>query len=161
MNASSIIIELIELKQFYTMISKRGTLQKFSAIAFAENGSIDSKQECLNLLNKFVQQFKEKQVSGNDDSSLNAGEEDDEIIINEASDDENNAAKDKADAVIVEILAGMVEPMKKTLLNHQPEVVISSLNLKEIKPLGILRLRVIELLAQLVKLNKPLILDAV
>ena len=118
MNASSIIIELIELKQFYTMISKRGTLQKFSAIAFAEDGSIDSKQECLNLLNKFVQQFKEKQVSGNDDSSLNAGEEDDEIIINEASDEENNAAKDKADAVIVEILAGMVEPMKKTLLNH-------------------------------------------
>jgi len=48
----------------------------------------------------------------------------------------------------------MVEPMKKTLLNNQPEVVISSLNLKEIKPLGILRLRTVELLAQLVKLNK-------
>ena len=57
-------------------------------------------------------------MSGNDDSSLNAGEEDDEIIINEASDEENNAAKDKADAVIVEILAGMIGPMKKTVLNH-------------------------------------------
>ena len=79
---------------------------------------MDSKQESLTLLNKFVQQFKEKQVSGNDDSSLNAGEEDDEIIINEASDEENNAAKDKADAVIVEILAGMVSSMKKTLMSH-------------------------------------------
>ena len=57
-------------------------------------------------------------MSGNDDSSLNAGEEDDEIIINEASDEENNAAKDKADAVIVEILASMIGPMKKTVLNH-------------------------------------------
>ena len=46
---------------------------------------------------------------------MNAGEEDDEIIINEASDEENNAAKDKADAVIVDILAGMIEPMKKTI----------------------------------------------
>jgi len=60
MNASAIIVELMELKQFYTMISKRATLQKFAAIAFAENGTIDSKQECLTLLNKFVQQFKEK-----------------------------------------------------------------------------------------------------
>lgn len=54
-----------------------------------------------------------------------------------------------------------MEPMKKTLLNNQPEVVISSLNLKEIKPLGILRLRTIELLAQLVKLNKAVLTDAV
>ena len=55
MNASSIITELMELKQFYAMISKRATLQKFSAIAFAESGTIDSRQECLTLLNKFVQ----------------------------------------------------------------------------------------------------------
>ena len=55
MNASAIIIELVELKQFYTMLSKRAILQKFSAVAFAEEGSIDSKQECLALLNKFVQ----------------------------------------------------------------------------------------------------------
>ncbi len=54
MNASAIIVELMELKQFYTMISKRATLQKFSAIAFAEDGTVDSKQECLTLLNKFV-----------------------------------------------------------------------------------------------------------
>ena len=55
MNASAIIIELMELKQFYTMLSKRATLQKFSAIAFAEDGTSYSRQESLNLLNKFVQ----------------------------------------------------------------------------------------------------------
>ena len=55
----------------------------------------------------------------------------------------------------------MVEPMKKILLNNQPEVVVSSLNLKELKPLGILRLRTIELLAQLVKLNKPQITEEI
>ena len=93
-------------------------------------------------------------MSGNDDSSLNAGDDDDEIIINEASDEEKDAAKDKADQAIVEILAGMIEPMKKTLLNEQPEVVMTTLNMTEIKPLGVQRLRVVELLAQLVKLNK-------
>jgi len=93
-------------------------------------------------------------LSGNDDSSLNAGDDDDEIIINEASDEEKDAAKDKADQAIVEILAGMIEPMKKTLLNEQPEVVMTTLNMTEIKPLGVQRLRVVELLAQLVKLNK-------
>ena len=51
--------------------------------------------------------------------------------------------------------------MKKTLQNNQPDVVISSLNLKEIKPLGILRLRTIELLGQLIKLNKAPITEAV
>lgn len=55
MNAAAIIIELMELKQFYTMLSKRATLQKFSTIAFAEHGTVDSRQECLTLLNKFVQ----------------------------------------------------------------------------------------------------------
>ena len=60
-----------------------------------------------------MQQFKDKQTSGDDNSSLNAGEDDDDIIINEASDEENNAAKDKADAIVVEILASMIEPLKK------------------------------------------------
>lgn len=93
-------------------------------------------------------------MSGNDDSSLNAGDDDDEIIINEASDEEKDAAKDKADQVIVEILAGMIESMKKTLLNEQPEAVMTTLNMTAIKPLGVQRLRTVELLAQLVKLNK-------
>ena len=92
---------------------------------------------------------------------MNAGDDDDEIIINEASDEEKDAAKDKADQVIIEILASMIEPMKKTLMNHQPDVMVTSLNMKEIKPLGIQRLRVVELLAQLIKLNKSQITEAV
>ena len=44
---------------------------------------------------------------------MNAVDDDDDIIINEASDEENNAAKDKADAIVVEILAGMIEPLKR------------------------------------------------
>ena len=60
-------------------------------------------------------------ATANDDSgSLNAGDDDDEIIINEASDEEKDAAKDKADAAIIDIFAGMIGPIKNKLLNHQP-----------------------------------------
>ena len=113
MNASAIICELMEVKQYYSMLSRKANLTKFTGIAFSETGSTESKQECLTLLQKFVQQFKDKQTSGDDNSSLNAGDDDDDIIINEASDEENNAAKDKADAIVVEILAGMIEPLKR------------------------------------------------
>lgn len=112
-------------------------------------------------MSKFVAQFKDKQSSGNDDSSLNAGDDDDEIIINEGSDDEKDAAKDKADQVIVEIFANMIGPMKSTLIDVQPQAVMTTLNLKEIKPLGVQRLRIVELLAQLIKLNKPMITDSI
>lgn len=92
---------------------------------------------------------------------MNAGEDDDDIIINEASDEENNAAKDKADAIVVEILASMVEPLKKQLDQKSPDTLQSSLNLKEIRPLGLMKLRTVELIASLVKLNKQTITDAV
>ena len=68
---------------------------------------------------------------------MNAGEDDDDIIINEASDEENNAAKDKADAIVVEILASMIEPLRKQLETKSTITVQSSLNLKEIRPLGL------------------------
>ena len=43
MNASAIICELMEVKQYYSMLSKKANLQKFTTIAFAEAGSVDSK----------------------------------------------------------------------------------------------------------------------
>ena len=51
--------------------------------------------------------------------------------------------------------------MKKALVETQCTPVMSSLNLTEIKPFGLTRLRVVELLAQLTKLNKPQISEAI
>ena len=61
MNASEILIALMDIKQFFGMISKRATLQKLTANAFAENGTAQSRTESLVLLTKFVQIYKEKQ----------------------------------------------------------------------------------------------------
>ena len=51
--------------------------------------------------------------------------------------------------------------MKKALVETQCTPVMSSLNLTEIKPFGLTRLRVLELLAQLTKLNKPQVSEAI
>jgi len=112
-------------------------------------------------LNKFVQQFKEKQQQAADDSDNNEGGDDDEIIINEGSDEEKDSAKDKADAALIEIFTNTIEPVKTALTTIQPDAVMSTLNMKEIKPLGLTRLRMIEFLAQLVKLNKTQINEAI
>ena len=164
MNASEILTALMDIKQFFTMISKRATLQKLAGNAFDEDGTVESKQASLELLSKFVQMYKEKQqqsYSPGDDSDNDMNKEDDEIIINEASDEEKDTVKDKADAALIEILANTIAPMKLALLNSRLPTVMNSLNMQEIKPFGITRLRIVELLAQLTKLNKPQISEAI
>jgi hypothetical protein len=98
MNASEILTALMDIKQFYSMISKRATLQKLTSNAFAENGTAQSKIESLVLLTKFVQIYKEKQQNAqnqDDDSDNNVNGDDDEIIINEGSDEDKDNAKEK------------------------------------------------------------------
>jgi len=164
MNASEILIALMDIKQFYGMISKRATLQKLTSNAFAENGTAQSRTESLVLLTRFVQIYKEKQMNAqnhDDSDENNVNGDDDEIIINEGSDEDKDNAKEKADTVLVEILCSTIPYMKKALIETQCAPVMSSLNLTEIKPFGLTRLRVLELLAALVKMNKHQVSEAI
>jgi hypothetical protein len=63
--------------------------------------------------------------------------------------------------MLVDILCSTIPNMKKALIETSCAPVMSSLNLTEIKPFGLTRLRVLELLAALVKMNKPQVSEAV
>lgn len=94
------------------------------------------------VLSKYIYQYK----NGKEDNDSEKGaDDDDDIIIKNESDSEEEKASDK-DILFCENLASHVEPLK-VLFSLQPEELVSTFRGDKYKPLGMLRLRAVELLA--------------
>ena len=97
-NVTMILSDIIEQKNFFSIISKRQNLQKLSEIAFDESCAYGSRTTTLALLTKFVQQFQDRVKSNIHDDSGSWNEAgDDDIIIEDSHNDENDEAKKKSD----------------------------------------------------------------
>ena len=89
----------------------------------------------MKVLENYIKQFK----SGKDDNDSEKGaDDDDDIIIKNESDSEENESSPT-----------------------QPEEIVSTLNGHKLKPLGMTKLRMIELLTQIVKVNQDVIFTEV
>ena len=108
------------------------------------------------MLHAFIEKFK----SGKDDNdSEKGGDDDDDIIIKNNSESDEEKTNSGADTVVIESLVLHIEPIQRAL-DVQPDEMCTSFG-EIFRPLGMLRLRLIELLTQIIKVNQTPILDEV
>lgn len=105
------------------------------------------------VLSKYIYQYKNGKE---DNDSEKGGDDDDDIIIKNQSDSEEEKAGDK-DKVFNDTLINHIEPIK-IIFRHEPtDEFLSQLNGEPYKPLGVIRLRAVELLNQIVKVDSDAI----
>lgn len=111
----------------------------------------------MKVLENYIKQFK----SGKDDNDSEKGaDDDDDIIIKNESDSEENESSDK-DKAFFAILTKHVQIMTDTFDSPAEEEILSTLNGHKLRPLGMTKLRMIELLTQIVKVNQDVIFTEV
>lgn len=157
MNITMILSDIMEQKNFFSIISKKQNLIKLQEISFSKDCPLASRTSTLSLLTKFVQQFSDRVKSNfHDDSGSMDDGADDDIIIDDSNNDENDEAKKKSDQIVYDVLEGFINPITTLLKTEDADTSrVSSLCDKEFRNLGILKLRAIELLSQLISLKKP------
>lgn len=102
------------------------------------------------VLSKYIYQ----QKNGKDDNDSDKGaDEDDDIIIQNESDKEEEKGSDSKDKAFFETLASHIEPMKNILRVQPEEEITTSLNGETYRPLGVLRMRAVELVNHIIKVN--------
>lgn len=79
------------------------------------------------------------------------------MIINKDSDEEDQAEDAGVDQQIIETLSCLVPKIKDCLLDNCEHTQPAQYTATGMKPLGLDRIRAIELLYQIVRLNKPAI----
>lgn len=149
MNITMILSDIMEQKNFFSIISKKQNLTKLCEISFSKECPLTSRTTTLQLLTKFVQQFSDRVKSNfNDDSGSMTDGGDDDIIIDDSNNDENDEAKKKSDQVVYDVLESFVMPITNLLQTEDLGTTrVSSYQDKEFKNLGPLKLRAIELLS--------------
>jgi hypothetical protein len=144
MNASMILCDVMDTKDYFNALSKKATQQKLFDIIHAQTFDKNSKCAGMVVLTKYIEShFKNEHEHDND--SEKGGEEDDDIIIKNESDSEEEKSGDKEQAFF-ESLAAHIEPLKSLLKYEPEEEQLSPLNGEAFKPLGVVRLRAVELL---------------
>lgn len=141
-------------------MAKRVHVQRLSDIAFDDACSKLATRSARELLEKLVQKISEASKNANPNFGSNNhifDDDDDEgtVIkkISADSDDDSDFAK-HPDPAIIETLSCLLPKIKHSLENEIPEKIATQYTLETIAPLGILRLRSIELLSSLIKLNE-------
>lgn len=154
LNASLILSELMDNnKDSFNVLSRKAVQQKLYDIIHAPGSDKSSKCAAMVVLSKYIYQYKNGKE---DNDSEKGGDDDDDIIIKNQSDSEEEKAGDK-DKVFNDTLLNHIEPMK-ILFRHEPtDECVSQLNGEAYKPLGVIRLRAVELLNQIVKVDSDAI----
>jgi len=101
----------------------------------------------------------DKGRGGRDENSNFAGDDDDDMIIKQESDEEEDGDSG-VDAQVVETLSCLIPLIKQTILGTSLNPIHQQYDTRVQQPLGVDRIKSIELLYQIVRLNKPIILMA-
>ncbi|CDW85853.1 UNKNOWN [Stylonychia lemnae] len=156
LNGSAILTDMLDTKEFFNVICQRKHIQRLLDLAFTEteNPTASSQNAALQVLNSLIQIYHEKRKDDHRSSNNNDNEDEDTIIQNE--DEEGQ------ESPLVEILSQSVSKLIAYLSSPAAaprQEIDSSYDIK-LAPLGHLRLRIIDLIYQLVKLNKASILNS-
>jgi hypothetical protein len=171
LNASTIIQDMFEIKEFYNIICQRENLQKIVDLSLAGMNESNkySKTSSLTVLNQIITNHIERQKKKDQkaDAEKDNHDEDDDIV-QQNSDDE--AAEDEATnpnsvtaqtQVLVDVLLRKISNIETILQsNHDGPKIRSSVTDEEFVPLGQQRLHTIELVLRMVQLKKEALYDA-
>ena len=107
LNACMILSSLIEVTDFYKVISKRSYIQKLSEIAYDPLNSKMSQNSARIVLEKLVQKMNEKSHGSNEESSLNQ-DDDEDTIITKGDSDEEEENNQGVDPLVLETLSCLI-----------------------------------------------------
>lgn len=173
LNASAIIHDMFEIKEFYNLICQKDNLTKIVDFALDSMYESTKASKCcsLTVLNQIVLNHIEKQKKKDqkaDEDKEQGIDEDDDMIVQQNSDDE--AAEDDASnptsaaaqtAVLVDILKEKIGTIATILEpEHDGAKIQSSVNEAHYVPLGQQRLYTIELVLRMVQLKKETLYTA-
>lgn len=157
MNASTIIQDIIDSKNYFSVICKRSNISKIIDFAFGNSNS-SSQNASLGVLISIVQLHNEKKNSKNASKSINHDDNDDEPTL-QNSDDEDESQSFSA-SNLVEMITTNISKIVEGLSPNTETDMLETTYLEKVQPLGSYRLRLVELVFYLVKLSKPQILSA-
>lgn len=147
LNGSSILSDVLDTKNYYQLICQRQNIQRIVDFALPEQTNHSSQNAALLVLSALVQAYHDRsQKRGN---------------FNNDEDDVTTGAEDAADSPLVSVLTNNLEKFAThlSLPGAAPSFQIETSYEKTITPLGHLRVRLIELVVQLVKLGSDSILE--
>ena len=157
LNASSILQDALETKEFYTVVSRRNNVSKMLDYALPQDVSkvnVDSQNAALGVLTQLVSLYTDRKK---EKERRKANEDEDEETTVQQSDEEEESAEGN----FLETLASNIPRIVSFLeLATSPRSELETSYEIKIVPLGSLRLKLIEFLYHLMKLNKDSILVA-
>ena len=158
LNACSIIQDMLEIKEFYAILSKKANMQQIIEYAFThEQRNCNSQNAALGVLNTLVQLYHEKHKNGEGRKQGDGNNEDEDDIIIQQSDEEDEEGKN----AFIDLLKQVAKNITQYLEEAVPKVEIpNSYESRTLLPLGPLRLKIVELVHLLLKLNKTPIIEA-
>ena len=173
LNASTILQDMFEIKEFYNIICKRESITKivnFATAGFAE-GTKSSKSCSLVVLNliitNHIDRLKKIDQKG-DDKTENTNDDEDDMVQHNSEDDdkEDTEASNPNSAtvqtnILVDILKDKVPVIQEILRGDHPgDKTRLSVCDAEFVPLGPQRLHTVELVSKMVQLKKEPIFTA-
>lgn len=167
LNASTIIQDMFETKEFYNIICKRENITKivnFATAGFAE--STKSSKSCslvvLNIIiTNHIDRLKKKDQKG-DDKPDNTNDDEDDMVQHNSEDDEKedteasnpNSASVQTN-ILVDILKDKIPAIQEILrADHTGDKTRLSVCDTDFVPLGPQRLNTVELVSKMIQLKK-------
>eukprot|EP00347_Sterkiella_histriomuscorum_P022039 403331901 len=159
LNAASILVDMLDTKEFFNVICQKQHIQQLIDMAFTdeENPQASSQNAALAVLVNLIQIYQEKRKDDNRGGQNN----------NDNDDEDSTTIQDEEESTqespLIEVLSQSVHKFTNylTLPSAVPRAEIdTSYDVRLTPPLGHLRLRIIELVIQLIKLNKKPIQDS-
>ena len=167
LNASTIIQDMFETKEYYNIICKRENMSKivnFATAGFAES-TTSSKTSSLVILNliitNHIDRLKKKDQKGDFKTDINNDDEDDMVEHNSGDDEKEDTEASNPDSasvqtnVLVDILKDKI-PMIQDILRADHKGTLTRLAVcdTDFVPLGPQRLNTVELVSKMIQLKK-------
>jgi hypothetical protein len=119
LNACMILMQLLDVTDFFRVIAKRSTIQKLSEIAFDPQGSKLSQNCARQVLERLVQKINEKGRGGREESSLNQ-DDDEDTIITKGDSDEDEEGVQGVDPQVLETLSCLIPKIHQSITSAMP-----------------------------------------
>mmetsp|Transcript_32815 Transcript_32815/g.50105 ORF Transcript_32815/g.50105 Transcript_32815/m.50105 type:complete len:446 (-) Transcript_32815:607-1944(-) len=167
LNASAILRDLVEKKEFFSVLCQKDNLVKlveYSTALLSESqkqSKLSSLQTLIQVITNFIDIQKKKEQKKEASTDVN---DDDDVMIDAQNSDGDNSDDGESDPnsptflcnQLVELLISKIETICDVLNpEHQPDAKIaSSINDEEFVPLGQQRLTTVEVVLKMLKLKK-------
>ena len=154
LNASSILQDALDTKEYYGIICKRNNISKLLdfAVPAQEQSNVESQNAALGVLTQIISLYTDRKKEGKRKNSEDNNEEEDATV-------QQNSDEEGEECSLITLIAGNIPRIVSYLEQQtaQTNLLETSYDVK-IVPLGSLRLKLIELMFNLIKLNKDALL---